>query len=137
MINKLWKNSHSFIKFGVIGGIGFLIELAIFNSWIFVTQGGPLIANGVATLVAIMFNWWANSNHNFEKTSKHKAREITEFFLASLSGLLISSLLLWFTYYTLQWTDLLLVNAVKVVGLVLGAATKYILYKIWVFKPSS
>jgi putative flippase GtrA len=125
--------NNTFTRFGIIGGLGFVLELFILNAWMFITSGGPLIANTFATIVAILFNWWANRNYNFEKTEKSKKVELMQFFVASLSGLLISNLLLWGVYYGLGLTSILVINATKVVGLIAGAVIKFFLYKKWVF----
>lgn len=134
IIKSLWSSSHSFIRFGIIGGIGFIIEIVIFNAWVIATQGGPLIANTVSTLIAIFFNWWANRRHNFDKTGKNPFREISEFIVASAAGLIISNVLLWFVFYYLNYTELLIINITKGFGIVLGSIIKYWLYKVWVFK---
>ena len=122
------------MKFGIIGGVGFALELIIVNSWIILSGGGPLIANTVATLLIIMFNWWGNRNFNFEKTTKSRRLESIQFFVASFIGLTISNALLWLSYYVLGYTDLLSINIIKVVGLLAGAFVKFFLYKLWVFK---
>lgn len=134
MISILLKEKSEFIRFSIIGLIGFIIEILILNLWMTITKGGPLIANTIATGIAIVFNWWANRNYNFTKTEKSKKLEITQFFIASLAGLIISLLLLWFVYYILVIQTLIAVNLTKVIGLIIGALIKYILYKHWVFK---
>lgn len=134
MIKSIWNKSNSFIKFGFIGGVGFILELIIVNAWIIISDGGPLIANTVATCLIILFNWWANRNYNFEKTKKSKKLESVQFFIASILGLLISNALLWTSYYAMGYTELIHVNIVKIVGLVVASVVKFFLYKLWVFK---
>lgn len=146
-------------KFALVGGLGFLVEFIIFNTWMLITRGGPLIANVVSITAAILFNWAGNRKFTFEKTSKSKWLELYQFVLASLAGLMISTGLLWLTYYQIDLAasglfayaedifinnfglteydyKLFENNLVKFVGLILGFAVKFLLYKHWVFKDA-
>jgi putative flippase GtrA len=132
-----------FAKFGVVGGIGVVINLAVFNLLLFTVfdskriHEGPLFANIIATVVAIAFNWVGNRYWTFrEHRGKQLLREAIEFTLVSLGGLLIGLGCLWISHYVLGFDSKLADNiASNVVGLALGTIFRFVFYRIWVFSP--
>jgi putative flippase GtrA len=132
-----------FAKFGVVGGLGVLVNLAVFNLLLFTVfdakriHEGPLLANIVATIVAIVFNWAGNRYWAFrEHRGKQVVREGVEFGVVSLGGLLIGLGCLWVSHYLLGFDSKLADNiASNVVGLALGTVFRFALYRLWVFRP--
>ncbi len=132
-----------FARFGVVGGIGFLINLGVFNLLLFTVfdakrvHEGPLYANIVATVVAIAFNWIGNRYWTFrEHRGTQLLREGVEFGLVSLGGLLIGLGCLWVSHYALGLDSKLADNiSSNVVGLGLGTVFRFALYRLWVFRP--
>jgi putative flippase GtrA len=132
-----------FAKFGVVGGLGVLVNLAVFNLLLFTVfdakriHEGPLLANIVATIVAIVFNWAGNRYWAFrEHRGKQIVREGVEFGVVSLGGLLIGLGCLWVSHYLLGFDSKLADNiASNVVGLALGTVFRFALYRLWVFRP--
>jgi putative flippase GtrA len=142
-VKKIWVSLPSFVQFAVIGGLGFILDTAIFNLIFIMTEPHkPIVAKFISTIVAIIFNWIGNRKFAFtEKTSKKAHHEFFQFAIATLSGLVISLGITWGVNYPMKdaytWvsSNLLLINNIaNVVGLVLGSISKYILYKHWVFK---
>lgn len=131
------------MKFGVVGLIGYVIDVAIFNSlilvgaatgnsaWIFSSLG----AKTVSTSVAIVFNWLGNRYWVFRAHRRRDvAREFFEFVIVSLGGLVIALGVLWFTHHVLGLRSLLVDNiAANVVGLGLGTIFRFVLYRYWVY----
>jgi putative flippase GtrA len=132
-----------FTRFGLVGGVGFLVNLAIFNLLIFTVfeqsrvHEGPLFANIIATSVAILVNWIGNRFWTFrEHRGRQLAREGIEFALVSLGGLLIGLACLWVSHYLLGFDSKLADNiSSNGIGLALGTAFRFALYRLWVFSP--
>ncbi len=132
------------MKFGLIGGLGVVVDMGVFNllratvlspsevTW------GPMAANIIATLVAIVFNWAGNRFWTFrmERHNTSTSREAIEFFAVSLAGMLIGLVPLWFTHYGMGWTSPLSDNISKLVGIGLGSVFRFVLYRWWVYSPS-
>ena len=132
-----------FVRFGLVGGVGFLVNLAIFNLLIFTVfeqshiHEGPLYANVIATIVAIVVNWIGNRFWTFrEHRGRQLVREGVEFGIVSLGGLLIGLACLWVSHYVLGYTSKLADNiSSNVIGLGLGTIFRFALYRLWVFSP--
>ncbi len=130
-------------KFGAVGTIGVVVNFAVFNAlWLTVfnpsaLRHGPLLATVVATLSAIVVNWFGNRYWAFAAERRRNAvREGLEFFAASLVALLFPLICIGASRYLLGLHSLLADNiASNVVGLVLGTIVRYLLYKFWVYSP--
>lgn len=131
------------LKFGVVGGIGYIIDVSIFNvliiagqtsgssNWFFSSLG----AKTVSTSVAILFNWLGNRYWVFRAHRRHDVwREFFEFVVVSVGGMVISLAVLWFTHHVLGLHSLLADNiSANVVGLGLGTIFRFVLYRYWVY----
>jgi putative flippase GtrA len=132
-----------FARFGVVGGIGFLLDLGVFNLLLFTVfdstrvHEGPILAKIVSTIVAIVFNWVGNRFWTFrEHRGTQLLREGVEFGVVSIGGLLIGLGCLWISHYALGLDSKLADNiSSNVVGLALGTAFRFALYRLWVFRP--
>jgi putative flippase GtrA len=128
-------------RFGVVGGFGFVLDVGLFNllmlSGFQHLHGGPVIAKALSTLVAIAANWLGNRYWTFAtERSARSVREGVEFGIASLIGMVVGVGCLWFSHYVLHLTSLLEDNvASNVVGVLLGSAVRFWLYRSWVFRP--
>src|SRR5690606_21939022 len=98
---------------------------------------GPLIAKVVSTSVAILCNWIGNRYWTFgSNRSPGVMREGLAFALVSVGGLAIGIACLWVSHYVLGFTSVLADNiSSNVIGLALGAAFRFWLYRTWVFAP--
>lgn len=129
------------LRFGLVGGIGFIIDVAIFNALRLtvlapeVIESGPLIAKVISTSVAIACNWLGNRYWTFASTRrKQLAREGAAFAVVSIGGMLIGLACLWVSHYVLGFTSVLADNiSGNIIGLALGAAFRFWLYRTWVF----
>lgn len=127
-------------KFGVVGLVGLVIDVSVFNALILSVLSvenlheGPLVAKIISTSLAIVANWLGNRYWTFGKTDRHWLREGVEFGLVSIGGMLISLACLWVSHYALGFVSPLADNiATNVVGLALGTAFRFLLYRYWVF----
>jgi putative flippase GtrA len=131
------------LRFAAVGGVGFVVDVAVFNILrvtVFSPEQlheGPVLAKVASTSVAILVNWLGNRYWTFGPHRRPQAlREGLEFVLVSIGGMAIGLACLWVSHYLLGFTSLLADNiSSNVVGLALGTAFRFWLYRTWVFRP--
>ncbi|GAA1943180.1 GtrA family protein [Agromyces allii] len=129
------------VKFGVVGLIGLVIDVALFNLLRIGVFGddhwaqSAIGAKTISTSVAIVFNWLGNRYWTFRNhRRKNYLREFGEYVVVSLGGMAIALGCLWISHHWLGYTSLVADNiATNVVGLALGTAFRFVLYRYWVF----
>lgn len=132
-----------FVRFGVVGLVGVVVDVGIFNLLRLTVLApeliheGPVIAKVISTSIAIVTNWIGNRYWTFGSMRRsHVLREGLEFALVSVGGMGIALLCLWVSHYLLGFTSALADNiATNIVGLGLGTAFRFTFYRIWVFRP--
>lgn len=132
-----------FARFGVVGLVGLVVDVGIFNLLRLTVLApeliheGPVIAKVISTSVAIVTNWLGNRYWTFGSMRRsHVVREGLEFAVVSVAGMGIALFCLWISHYVLGFTSALADNiATNVVGLALGTAFRFTFYRIWVFRP--
>ncbi|HEU4849084.1 MAG TPA: GtrA family protein [Terrimesophilobacter sp.] len=131
------------LRFAAVGGVGLIVDVAVFNA-LRVTilspenlHEGPVVAKVISTSIAIVVNWLGNRYWTFGPHRRPQAvREGLEFALVSIGGMLIGLACLWVSHYLLGYTSLLADNiSSNVIGLALGTAFRFWLYRTWVFRP--
>ena len=131
-------------RFGVVGLIGFVIDVGVFNilrATVLepsVVHEGPFIAKTISTCLAIAANYVGNRYWTFGANKREQVvREGIEFVVVSLGGMLITLACLWVSHYALGFTSVLADNiAGNVIGLGLGTVFRFAFYRSWVFHPS-
>lgn len=131
-------------KFALVGGVGFALDLAVFNVLRLTllspetVHEGPIIAKLISTAVAILANWIGNRFWTFGPHRRsNSGLEALEFFAVSLVGMGLGLLCLWVSHYVLGYTSLLADNiSSNVIGLILGSVVRFALYRHWVFHPA-
>jgi putative flippase GtrA len=133
LASMLWREV---MKFGVVGGIAFVIDSSIYL-WL---MNGPMgdsevKAKVVAGVVATMFSWVANRFWTFRHRRRaNVVRELVMFLVMNAIGLGIAAACVWVTKYWLDLTDRTsLFIAGSVVGLILGTIFRFFAYRFWVF----
>ncbi len=130
-------------RFGTVGLVGLVVDVALFNLLRItvlapeVISEGPVIAKILSTSVAIAINWLGSRYWTFRlERRRPAAREAVEFAVVSVGGLLIAVACLVVSRYVLGFTSLLADNiASNVIGLALGSAFRFVMYRAWVFHP--
>ena len=130
-------------SFGAVGLVGFVVDFSVFNflrTTVFDPQlvhAGPIYAKVVSTILAIAVNWIGNRYWTFGKNRQSQTlREGIEFFGVSLVGMGIGLACLWMSHYVLGHTSVVADNiSSNVIGLILGAIFRFVLYRYWVFAP--
>lgn len=131
------------IKFGTVGGIGFVVDLGLFNLLqhgpLAVLEGKPITAKIVSVSIAMMVTWLGNRLWTFSKQrTSTRVREFIGFVVVNVGGMAIAILCLWISNYVLGFKSVLADNiSANGVGLVLGTAFRYFAYKYLVFTGSN
>ncbi|MBM7504132.1 GtrA family protein [Agromyces aurantiacus] len=142
LASRAWHGFLAYlVKFGVVGLIGFVIDIALFNALRVGLLGegtwaqSAIGAKTISTSVAIVFNWLGNRYWTFRRhRRRHALREFAEYAIVSLGGMAIALLCLWISHHLLGLTSLLADNiSTNVIGLALGTAFRFLLYRYWVF----
>lgn len=132
----LRQNWAEITKFLTVGGLNYLVDLAVFNLLLlWVAPGWPLVDKCVAITVATTFSWLMNRSWTFRQRGGHGIfLEAALFVLVNVLGALPPLLCLWLSHYALGFTSPLADNlSANVLGLILGTALRYALYRLVVF----
>jgi putative flippase GtrA len=146
------KTYIALTKFGVVGGLSFMIDLGIYYS---LSQFVPTyIAKATAIVLATMVNYYMNKSWTWGKSDKNRQRLFKYLFLYAISGT-INVLANEYFLQTLPQAFLSLdiisatnvtkqLAAVKInkffaviIATVFGMIVNFLGQKIWVFKQSS
>ncbi|MEU1820393.1 GtrA family protein [Streptomyces roseifaciens] len=126
---------REFAKFGVVGGLGIVVNLAVFNLCRTVT-GLPVVrCSVVATLVAIAFNYLGLRHFAYrDRDRSRRSRQVALFAAFSAIGLVIENGVLYVATYSFGWDTPFQNNLFKFLGI--GAATlfRFWSYRAWVFR---
>ncbi len=122
------------LKFGVVGGIAFVVDVGLFNVFLHATEK-PLTSKTLSTVAATTVAYIGNRYWTFRRRSRSSVRrEYTLFFLLNGVGLLIALACLAFSHYVLDLTGRVADTvAAHVIGLGLGTAFRFWSYRRWVF----
>ncbi|HEY0258730.1 MAG TPA: GtrA family protein [Lacisediminihabitans sp.] len=129
------------LKFGVVGLIGYVVDVGIFNVlWRNDGEGGnffqgPIGAKIVSVAVATLVNWVGNRYWTFrENRRRNFVLELLEFAIVSVLGLLVGLACLWLSHYVFGLHSRLADNiSSNVIGLGLGTVLRFALYRYWVY----
>ena len=128
------------MKFLTVGGASTLATVGLFNVLVHggalaVLSHRPVTAYAVGVLAGLVVNYLGNRFWTFGTGSPESLwRHLTAFVIANAAALAIPAICLGFSRYVLGLSSLLSDNiAANVVGLVLGTATRWALYRRFVF----
>lgn len=133
--------ARQLMRFLLVGGVGLVVDIVVFNMLRTTVlephfvAGGPVIAKVISTTLAIAVNWMGNRFWTFREQRRiDVVREGIEFGVVSVAGALIAVGCLWISHYLFGFTSLIADNlATNVVGLALGTAFRFALYRWWVY----
>lgn len=128
------------LKFGVVGIIGYVTDVGIFNllrlGFSHVpTFDEPIVPKIISVAIATLVTWFGNRYWTFrEHRRQNYLLELVEFAAVAIGGLLIGLLCLGISHYILGFDNIVADNiSGNVVGLILGTAFRFILYRFWVY----
>lgn len=129
------------LKFGVVGGVAFVVDVGLFNLLLHagdepVLDGKPLTAGIISTSLAIVVAWLGNRYWTFRHRRRSAVRrEVVLFFAMNVIGMGIALGCLAVSRYVLGFDGVLADNVAKNgVGLVLGMVFRFLAYRYVVFR---
>jgi putative flippase GtrA len=121
-------------KFGVVGGIGTVVDLggaAVLHSSYHM---GPLTAKALSISAATVVTYLGSRFWTFRhRENQPLMREGMLFFGLNVVGLLIAEMVIAATTYTFGYKDPIAYNFASLVGTGLGTIFRYFAYRKWVF----
>jgi putative flippase GtrA len=126
---------HEVAKFGVVGGVCYVIDFGLFNVFHFGWGWGPITSKTLSTVIAATINYFANRHWAFQHRARSGTRrELTLFILLNFIGLFIALACLAFGHYVLKETSPLATNIWgNVIGTGLATFFRFWAYKKYVF----
>ncbi|MEU0369941.1 GtrA family protein [Streptomyces sp. NPDC006283] len=122
-------------KFGAVGGVGLVVNLAVFNLVRNVTEIPVVRASILATVVAIACNYVGFRYFTYRDRDKNgRTREMTLFLLFSAVGLVIEHGVLYTATYGFDWDTPLQSNIFKFLGIGVATLFRFWSYRTWVFR---
>ena len=125
---------HEIAKFGIVGGIAFIVTELAFN--VLIQMGADsFAANAGATLVAAVVAFVGNRYWTFR--ARHRSgmgRETALFFLLNAVGVLIQQACIEFAKHEFGRNDKVTVNAAFLVGVMLATMFRFWSYRKWVWR---
>jgi putative flippase GtrA len=122
------------LKFGIVGGVGAVIDLggaAVLHGKYHV---GPLEAKAVSTVIAMVLTYLGSRFWTFKhRENQALGREATLFIVLNVVGLVIAEAVIALVTYGLGLHSQLEYNASSVLGTGLATIFRYFAYRQWVF----
>jgi putative flippase GtrA len=122
------------IKFGIVGGIGTVVDLGLAAVLHGKYHVEPLAAKAISTSLATVGTYLGSRFWTFkERENQELKREALLFIVLNLVGLAIAELVVGLVTYGLDLHGQLEYNAASLVGTGLGTIFRYFAYRRWVF----
>jgi putative flippase GtrA len=126
--------AHEVAKFGVVGGIGFVVQLGVQNALHTGLGVGPLKAVVIAYIIATLVTFVGNRHWAFRhRKGKGLGQEGLLFILLNTVGIFIQVGVVAFVHYGLHMTDTLSYNLATIVGIGIGTLFRLYTYRKFVF----
>ena len=129
---------HEFAKFGVVGGIGFLVTEGVFNFLYFSQHQATFTANAVATMVAAAVTFVGNRHWTFRHRERTgMGREAVVFFALNAIGVVIQQACLELAKHEFGRHDKLTLNIAFLFGVGLATLFRFWSYRrfVWLAQP--
>jgi putative flippase GtrA len=133
---RLGSLVHEFAKFGVVGAVNYVIDVAIFNALVTGSlHHRPLTAKAISTAVAATSSYFMNRHWTWRHRARRGlVREYSTFIALSVVALIITLGCLAFGEYLLGQHSLLARNIWgNVVGIGVAMVWRFWSFKRWVF----
>jgi putative flippase GtrA len=125
---------HEILKFGIVGGIGFVVQLGVTDLLHLKLGVGPLTAIVIGYVVATVVTFLGNRHWAFKhRQGKGLQHETLLFVVLNVVGLGIQEAVVAVVHYGLHDTDGLAFNVANIIGIGLGTLFRLWSYRKWVF----
>ncbi len=142
MLDRLRVLAPEVMRFGLVGAVGFVVDVGLFNLLRFAGEPGlledkPLTAKAVSVVCATGVTYLGNRHWTWRHHQRTGARrEVVLFFFFNGLGMLIALACLAFSHYGLDLRSPLADNiSANGFGLVLGTGFRFWSYRTFVFRP--
>jgi putative flippase GtrA len=144
VLQRMRNLLHEALKFGLVGGVGFVVDVTVFNLLRYAGEPGllehkPLTAKGISVAIATVFTYLGNRHWTWRHRARSGAgREVTLFFVFNGLGMLIAVGCLAVSHYVMHLQSPLDDNiSANGVGLILGMLFRFWSYRTFVFKHAA
>ena len=125
---------HEVAKFGIVGGLAFVLTIVLVNVFHSGAHMGPILATTLANVVATVFAFMGNKFWAFRhRKGSHWRRESILFFVFNGIGILITDGVVAAVHYGLGLTGNVAFNVANLVGIGLATLFRLYSYRRWVF----
>lgn len=124
------------VRFLTVGGMNWVVDLAVFNLVRALTDGRQvMLAKVAAVAVATLFSWVLNRHWTFAaRATSAPTRELGGFVVVNVAGMAPPLVCLWISHHVMGLTSVLADNiSANVIGVVLGTVLRYFGYRLFVF----
>ena len=123
------------IKFGVVGGVAFVVDVGLFNLLRHTAlEDKPSTAKVISATVATLVAWIGNRMWTFRRRRNRPVHhEALLFFVTNGVALLIGVGVIAFSHYVLDLRSLTAYNIANIVGIGLGTLFRFWAYRTVVF----
>jgi putative flippase GtrA len=142
LLERVRTLAHEAAKFGVVGTLGFIVDVGVFNLLRYAGDPGllehkPLTAKAISVTCATVVTYLGNRHWTWaDRARSARHREAMLFFLFNGLGMLISLACLAVSHYLLDLHSALADNiSANGVGLALGMMFRFWAYRTYVFTP--
>lgn len=120
--NKLFKQ---LFRFGIVGGLAFIIDYGVMVFSKEVLHFYILIAVALGFLISVIFNYWASVTFVFDvKQKRSKTKEFIIFVILSAIGLGLTEISMWFGVEVLNINYMIVKIAVAVIVMIFNFVTR-------------
>lgn len=134
-VSRLRRLSREVAAFAAVGGVGVLVNLAVFNLVRNTTELPVVRCSMIATAVAIIFNYIGFRYFTYRDRDKTRPpREFSLFLAFSSAGLVIENGVLYVATYGFDWDTPLQNNIFKFLGIGVASLFRFCSYRSWVFR---
>lgn len=140
MLDRLRALAHEAAKFGIVGAVGFIVDVGLFNLLRYAGEPGvlehkPLTAKAISVAAATVVTYVGNRHWTWrDRVRGARHREAILFFTFSALGMAIALACLGISHYALGLHSAIADNiSANLVGLVLGMVFRFWSYRTFVF----
>ena len=130
-IVAVYSRFRNLILYGIIGGFCAALDFGIYTLLCYYELLPYLWANVISTHIGIFTSFLLNRSFNFKVKDKTPQRFLS-FYLVGLTGLGLSSLMLWLMVDKMQWNELVC----KLITIAFVSLLQFVLNKFVTFKQS-